>query len=117
MGMHARWIKAGSVYSQTQRTIDRQFLFKPDPVTRNIIGASAARALEDHPVKLYWLDFNINHEQEGVSLFDDIQESRTNVIRFRQTFHRLAVQELNRYLGREGGMFSTPSRSVEMPEQ
>ena len=30
MGMHPRWIKEGSVYSLTQRTIDRAFLFKPD---------------------------------------------------------------------------------------
>ena len=32
MGMQPRWIKEGSIYSQTQRTVDRAFLFKPDPV-------------------------------------------------------------------------------------
>ena len=62
MGMHPRWIKEGSVYSLTQRTVDRQFLFRPDPVVENIIGASAARALKKHPVNLHWLDVNINHE-------------------------------------------------------
>ena len=42
MGMHPRWIKEEFVYSLTQRTIDSSFLFKPDPVVKNIIGASGA---------------------------------------------------------------------------
>ena len=45
MGAHPRWIKEGSVYSITQRTVDRMFLFLPSPVLRNIVGACAARAL------------------------------------------------------------------------
>ena len=61
MGMHPRWIKEGAVLSTVHRTIDRQFLFKPDPAVRNIIGASAARAMKKHPVKLHWLEMNINH--------------------------------------------------------
>ena len=113
MGMQPRWIKADSLYCQTQRTVDRQFLFKPDPVTRNIIGASAARALKTYPVKLYWLDVNINHEQTGIAPLEDSPESLTNVIRFKQTFHRIAAEEINRYLGREGAIFSTPSRDIE----
>jgi hypothetical protein len=113
MGMHPRWIKEGSVYSLTQRTVDRQFLFKPDAVTRNIIGASAARALRKHPVKLYWLDSNINHEQVGLAPLDGTKESLTNMVRFKQTFHRLLAEELNRYLEREGSIFSSPSRDVE----
>jgi hypothetical protein len=59
MGMHPRWIKEGSVYSLTQRTVDRQFLFRPDPVVENIIGASAARALKKHPVFLHWVSRSI----------------------------------------------------------
>ena len=113
MGMHPRWIKDGSVYSHTQRTVDRQFLFLPDPVVRNIIGASAARALEKHPIKLYWLEMNINHEQAGTAPVDGTQESLTNVVSFKQTFHRLVAEEVNRHLGREGSIFSTPSRDVE----
>jgi len=113
MGMHPRWIKAGSIISQTQRTIDRQFLFKPDRVTRDIIGASAARAQRKHPIRLYWLDFNINHEQAGIAPIDGSLKSITNVVLFKQTFHRIAVEEINRHLGREGGMFSSPSRDVE----
>jgi hypothetical protein len=113
MGMHPRWIKNGSVYSQTQRTIDRNFLFKPDPVVRNIIGASAARAQDTHPVKIYWLEFNINHEQNGIGPIDGTQEALTNVVRFKQTFHRLIAEEINRYLEREGAVFSSASRDVE----
>ena len=96
MGMHPRWIKEGSVYSLTQRTIDRAFLFKPDPVVKNIIGASAARALRDHPVKLYWLESNINHEQIGMSPVDGSEESLTNFVSFKQTYHRILAEELNR---------------------
>ena len=59
MGMHPRFIQANRVYAQTQRTIDRQFLFQPDPVVRNIIGAAAVRAQKNHPVKILWLDFKI----------------------------------------------------------
>ena len=113
MGMHPRWLKADTVFAQTQRTVDRQFLFRPDPVVTNIIGASAARAQEKHPVKIYWLDMNINHEQTGIGALSDSQEHLDNLIRFKQTFHRLLACELNSYLGREGAVFSSPSRNVE----
>lgn len=113
MGMNPRWIKDGSIYELTQRTVDRQFLFKPGPFIRNLVGASAAKALEKHPIKLFWLDMNINHEHVGIAPIDGSQESLTNVIRFKQTFHRLLAEELNRHLGREGSIFSTPSRDVE----
>jgi hypothetical protein len=113
MGMHPRWIKEGSVYSLTQRTVDRQFLFRPDPVVENIIGASAARALKKHPVNLHWLDVNINHETMGLSPVDGSTQGLTNVARFKQMYHRLLAEELNRYLGREGGIFSSRSRDIE----
>ena len=112
MGMHPRWIQADKVYAQTQRTIDRQFLFKPDPVVRNIIGASAVRAQQKHPVHIYWLEFNINHEQNGIAPLSDSFEDLNNVVRFKQTFHKILVYELNVHHDREGGMFSTPPRTV-----
>lgn len=112
MGMHPRWIQADKVYAQTQRTVDRQFLFKPDPAVRNIIGASAARAQQTNPVHIYWLEFNINHEQNGIAPLSDSFEDLNNVVLFKQTFHRILVYELNGYFGREGGMFSTPPRTV-----
>jgi len=112
MGMHPRWIQADKVYAQTQRTVDRQFLFKPDPVVRNIIGASAVRAQKNHPVKIFWLEFNINHEQNGIAPLSDSFEDLNNLVLFKQTFHRLLALELNRHYGREGAVFSTPPRTV-----
>ncbi len=113
MGMHPRWLKSDSVYAQTQRTVDRQFFFKPDPVVRNIIGASAARAQRKHPVKIHYLEFNINHEQSGVAAVSDSQEHLDNLVDFKRTFHRLLAWEINEYLGRDGAVFSTRSRNVE----
>jgi hypothetical protein len=112
MGMHPRWIQADKVYAQTQRTIDRQFLFKPDPTVCNIIGASAVRAQKKHPVHIYWLEFNINHEQNGIAPLSDSYDDLNNVVLFKQTFHKNLVFELNVHFGREGGMFSTPPRTV-----
>ncbi len=113
MGMHPRWLKADSAYAQTQRTVDRQFLFKPDPAIRNIIGASAARAQQDHPVTIYYLEFNINHEQCGIAALSSSREDLDNLINFKRTFHRLIAGEINNLLDREGSVFSTPSRNVE----
>ena len=112
MGMHPRWIRADLVCSTTQRTVDRQYLLKSDPFVHNAVGASAARALKKFPVKLYWLEHNINHEQTGMAPMDDSKQSATNLVRFKQLFHRLLAEELNRHLGREGAIFSTPSRDV-----
>ncbi len=113
MGMHPRRLRAGTAFAQTQRTVDRQFLFKPDPFVRNIIGAAAARAQYKHRVIIYWLEFNINHEQAGVAAVSSSQEHLTNLIRWKQTFHRILAEELNRYLEREGAVFSSPPRMVE----
>ncbi len=113
MGMHPRWLKANSIYAHTQRTVDRQFFFKPDPVVRNIIGASAARAQKKHPVIIYYLEFNIDHEQSGIAALSDSQEHLNNLVDFKRTFHRLLAWELNRYLDRDGAVFSTRARSVE----
>jgi hypothetical protein len=112
MGMHPRWVRSDLVTSTTQRTIDRQFLFKPDPVVRNLIGAAAARAQKKFPVLIYWLEFNINHEQSGIAPIDDTPEAATQLIRFKQLFHRLLAEGINRHLGREGGVFSSGSRDV-----
>ena len=112
MGAHPRWIRSDLVYSNTQRTVDRQYLFKPSHFLNNLIGASAARAQQKHPVKLYWLEFNINHEQEGVAALSDDPQHLENVVKFKQLFHRLIAEGINRELGREGPVFSTPARTV-----
>ena len=117
MGMHPRWLKAGTAYAQTQRTVDRQFLFKPDPAIRNIIGASAARAQLHFPVLIFWLDFNINHEQNGIAAISDSPEHLENLILFKQTFHRILAEQLNRFFEREGAVFSSPPRTVECVDE
>jgi hypothetical protein len=113
MGMHPRRLKAGAAYAQTQRTVDRQFLFKPDPVIRNIIGAAAGRAQTKYPVIIYWLEFNINHEQNGIAALSGSSLHLNNLVRFMQTFHRILAEEVNRYLKREGALFSSPPRMIE----
>ena len=113
MGMLPRWLKADTAYAQTQRTVDRQFLFAPSPAMRNIIGASAARAQMTHPVLIYWAEFNTNHEHSGIAAISDAPEHLENLVLFKKTFHRILAEELNRHLGREGAVFSSPPRSAE----
>jgi hypothetical protein len=113
MGMHPRRLRAGTAYAQTQRTVDRQFLFMPDPVIRNIIGAAVGRAQQKAPVSIYWIEFNINHEQCGVAALSDSKEHLNNLVEWKRNFHRILAEEVNRHLGREGALFSSPPRMVE----
>jgi hypothetical protein len=112
MAYRPRWIRNDVVQAQTQRTVDRQFLFTPDPVVTNIIGASAARAQRAYPVHIYWLEFNINHEQNGIAPLSDSVAHRVNLVKFKQMFHSIMVCAINKHLGREGGMFSSRARSI-----
>jgi hypothetical protein len=93
--------------------VDRQFLFKPDPVVKNIIGAAAGRAQKKYPVKIYWLDFNINHKHSGRAPLSDSAEDLENVVKFDQLFNSLVARGINKHLGREGALYSTRNRSVE----
>lgn len=111
MANRPRWIKANSAYCETQRTVDRQFFFKPDETTRNLIGAAAGRALKKYPVKLYWIDFNINHKQQGKEPLSENPEHLENYVKFDQLFNSLVARGINKYLGREGPLFSTTNRS------
>ena len=113
MGQRPRWFKPDTVYEQTQRTVDRQFLFAPIPGVRNAIGASAARALQKHPVKLYWLEVNSNHEHLGIGAISDRKEHLENLVHFKRTYHRLLAEEINRLHDRSGAIFSSPARTTE----
>jgi hypothetical protein len=113
MARRPRKYSADSVYAEVQRTVDRQFLFKPDPTIRNIIGACAGRALRKYPVKLFWLDFNINHKQAGRAPLSNDPEHIQNLVRFDQLFNSLLARELNRHHHREGALYSTRNRSQE----
>ena len=112
MGSKPRLIQEGYIIATTQRTVDRQFLTKPTPAIRNLVGACAARAMHKYPVKLYWLDMNINHEHMGLAPIDGSDEALSFVAKFKQLYHRLLACELNRMLGREGALFSSASRDV-----
>ncbi|MDX2480470.1 MAG: hypothetical protein QNK24_09035, partial [Desulfuromusa sp.] len=57
--------------------------------------------------------FNINHEQNGIAALSDSAEHLNNLTQFKKTFHRLIAEGINRHLGREGAVFSTPARTVE----
>ena len=113
MGQRPRWFKPDTVYEQTQRTVDRQFLFAPIPGVRNAICASAARALQKHPVKLYWLEVNSNHEHLGIGAISDSKEHLENLVHFKRTYHRLLAEEINRLHDRSGAIFSSPARTTE----
>jgi REP element-mobilizing transposase RayT len=113
MGQRPRWFKPDTVYEQTQRTVDRQFLFAPIPGVRNAIGASAARALQKHPVKLYWLEVNSNHEHLGIGAISPSKEHLENLVHFKRTYHRLLAEEINRLHDRSGAIFSSPARTTE----
>ena len=112
MGSNPRLIQEGYIIATTQRTVDRQFLTKPTPAIRNLVGACAARAMHKYPVKLYWLDMNINHEHMGLAPVDGSPEAASAVVEFKRLYHRLLACELNRMLGREGALFSSASRDV-----
>ena len=113
MAKRPRWLRSDAAYCETQRTVDRQFFFKPDETVRNIIGACAGRAQKKYPVKLYWLDFNINHKQDGMAPISDSTEHLENLVKFDQLFNSLVAREINRYLEREGPLFSTRNRADE----
>lgn len=113
MGDRPRWIKADAAYSEVQRTVDRCFLFKPGEEVRQIIGASAGRAQKRYPVKLFWLDFNINHKQNGIAPLSDKPKDIEAVARFHQMFNSLKAVALNKLYDREGALYSSRNRSTE----
>jgi len=113
MAKRPRWLRGDAAYCEVQRTVDRQFFFKPDEVIRNIIGSAAGRAQKKYPVKLYWIDFNINHKQTGKAPLSNSPEHLQNLVRFDQLFNSLVARGLNEHFGRDGALFSTRNRSEE----
>ena len=113
MAKRPRWLRPDAAYCEVQRTVDRQFFFAPNNTIRNIIGASVGRAQRKYPVKLYWIDFNINHRQSGRAALSDSPEHIENLVNFDRLCNSLIARGINRYLGREGAMFSTRNRSEE----
>jgi REP element-mobilizing transposase RayT len=110
--MHPKWIRKEHIISATIRTSERRFFFKPSPQIADIIGACAARAQQRFPVKLYWLECNINHIHYGLAPTDNSAEAAENFVRFRQLFHRLLAENINRHLQREGALFAARASDV-----
>jgi len=110
MANRPRWWKENAIYSETRRTVDRQFLLKPCPEVKNLLGASAGRALRRYPVQLYYIEANINHLQVGRT---PLPGQLDNMSKFDQMFYSLVSRGLNRLWNREGPVWSTKNRSIE----
>ena len=107
-----RW-RPDAVYTEVKRTVDRQFLLKPTPEVRNLVGACLARAQAKFPVKIYWAVANINTMQFGRAPMDDHPDALDNMSRFDQLFYGLLSRGINKLWDREGPVWSTRNRSEE----
>jgi hypothetical protein len=104
MGYRLRFFEPDFIYSAVERTVGRQFLFKPNhlpdhplllagcdprsldpnnkliprPSIINIIGSSLVRAQQntDHRVDLFWAEGNINHVHTGLGAHCDLGLAR-----------------------------------------
>ena len=110
--MSIRWIRHDVITSCTQRASERRFFFKPTAAIRELIGVSAARAQKRFPVKLYWLEVNVNHLHYGIAPIDDTPDAVTYYVRFRQLFNRLVAEGVNHLWGRRGAVFGAPASEV-----
>jgi hypothetical protein len=133
MSYRKRLWEPGIVYSAVIRTVDRQFLLKPNhrpdnpllamdcppnaldptndiiptPSSINIIGSSVGRALEKYPVQLHWFESNINHPHSGLSLAPDQLD---NASRFNQMVNSGIARGVNKCWQREGQLWSSRVR-------
>jgi hypothetical protein len=133
VGSRIRVWEPGVVYSGSLRCNDRKFLLKPNhrldnpllhascpasaldprndivpvPSTIDIIGASVARAIEQHPVTLHWFESNVNHLHSGLSLTADQLD---HVAPFLQQANSLIARGINKLYEHEGQVLSGPVR-------
>ena len=94
-----RWWKSDTVYSEVKKCIDDMFFLRPTPELRNIVGACLGRALAHYPVKIFWVDPNVNHLHRGRAPYEG-QEG--NMSDFDQLFFSLLTKEVNILLDRRG---------------
>ena len=78
MSDRPRWWKADAVYSEVKKCIDDMFFLKPTPEIRNIIGACLGRAQKEYPVKIFWVDANVNHLHRGRAPLQDLEVNMSN---------------------------------------
>ena len=133
MNFKVRWINPNQVYELTVRSVDRQFVFKPnhhsqnpllaehcplnaldmdndvipEPSIINVIGAAVGRALEKYPVQIHCFESNISHLHEVLSVTED---QRANLPGFLRSVHSLIARGVNRIWEREGHLFGARSR-------
>lgn len=94
-----RWWKADAIYAEVKKCIDDMFFLKPCPEIRNIVGACLGRAQEKFPVKIYWIDANVNHLHRGRAPYED---QELNMSAFDKYFFSMLTREINRLIGRTG---------------
>jgi hypothetical protein len=134
MGRRIRLFEPGIVYNVTHRTVDRQFLFRPnhhprqplldarcspqalDPNNRiipvpsviNIVGSSYVRAMQHSPVQLHCCELNINHPHDVVSQLPDGEPGSIPI--FYRNAKSLIARQINWLHKREGHVFGGPYR-------
>ena len=122
------------VYSVTHRTVDRQFLFRPnhhprqplldqscpiealDPNNRiipvpsniNIVGSSYVRAMRKSPVQLHCAELNIDHGHDEISEHPECEPG--NIPIFYRNAKSLIANQVNWRLEREGAVYAGPYR-------
>jgi len=135
MGRRLRLWEPHNIYSCTERTVDRQFLFRPDhnphnpllkrdcptnaldpgndiipkPSIINIIGSAIVRAREKHPVDIYWFEGNINHLHNSLAPRNGDIDAPS---KFKQLCNSLIATGLRDSIDREGHAFGAPFRSA-----
>lgn len=94
-----RWWKSDTVYSEVKKCIDDMFILGARDEIRNIIGASLGRALELYPVKIYWVDANLNHLHRGRAPYEGREENMSD---FDKVFFSILTKEINLLMDRRG---------------
>ncbi len=134
MGSRIRLFEPGIIYNITHRTNDRCFLFRPNhnpkyplldascppnaldlsndiipvPSIINIMGSSFVRAMDAHPVDLYWCERSTNHGHDGAA--EKSEEQLGEVSKFYQHANSLIARQINKLWNRQGHVFGGPYR-------
>jgi hypothetical protein len=134
MGRRIRVWQPNIVYAATIRCSDRKFLLKPDhdprhpllaadcphnaldvrnhylpvPSVINIVGAAIARAQQLHPIRIHWVEVNINHLTIGYSVEAD---QLSHVSDFFRTADSIIARQVNVKWEHEGHVWSSPFRA------
>jgi hypothetical protein len=135
MGRRIRFFEPDVVYSAVIRCNDQQFFLKPDhdpkhpllvkgcpvrsfnndndltpePSVINVIGAAVARAQLLDPIRIHWVEANINHLMIG---FSAAAEQLENIPRFFRNVNSAIAVKLNDKWNHNGHLWSSPYRAT-----